>query len=139
MVGAAHVAIEAVAGGVGEELLLGVRRGDLLHLLERDAGVLLPEMEHHRTGGALVAALVDAAAVVADDGSGIEPGGGEPGDGAAPAVADDGGLAGEGDETHDGGNVEQRCIPGDLGSDGAALSHVVLVVAELDAALDTVA
>src|SRR3546814_19200525 len=41
MVGAAHVAIEAVAGGVGEELLLGVRRGDRLPLLERDAGVLL--------------------------------------------------------------------------------------------------
>src|SRR3546814_14205798 len=84
MVGAAHVAVEAVAGGVGEELLLGVRRGDLLHLLERDAGILLPEMEHHRTGGALVAALVDVAAVVADGGSGIEPRGGEPGDRAAP-------------------------------------------------------
>src|SRR3546814_17024805 len=75
MVGAAHVAVEAVAGGVGEELLLGVRRGDLLHLLERYAGILLPEMEHHRTGGALVAALVDVAAVVADGGSGIEQGG----------------------------------------------------------------
>src|SRR3546814_16188696 len=66
MVGAAHVAVEAVAGGVGEELLLGVRRGDLLHLLERDAGILLPEMGHHRTGGARVAAIVDVAAVVAD-------------------------------------------------------------------------
>src|SRR3546814_18544703 len=105
MVGAAHVAIEAVAGGVGEELLLGVRRGDLLHLLERDAGVLLPEMEHHRTGGALVAALVDVAAVVADGGSGVEPGGGEPSDRAAPAVADDCGLAGAGDEAPGGGNV----------------------------------
>src|SRR3546814_4982463 len=95
-------------------------------------------MEHHRTGGALVAALVDVAAVVADGGSGIEPRGGEPGDGAAPAVADDGGLAGAGDEAHGGGNVEQRRIPGDLGADGAARGHVVLVVAELDATLDTV-
>src|SRR3546814_12175497 len=95
-------------------------------------------MEHHRTGGALVAALVDVAAVVADGGSGIEPGGGEPGDGAAPAVADDRGLAGAGDEAHGGGTVEQRRIPGDLGADGAALGHVVLVVAEPDATPDTV-
>src|SRR3546814_17429187 len=120
MVGAAHVAIEAVAGGVGEELLLGVRRGDLLHLLERDAGILLPEMEHHRTGGALVAALVDVAAVVADGGSGIEPRGGEPGDRAAPAVAAAGGLACAGDEAHGGGNVAPRRIPGALGPAGPA-------------------
>src|SRR3546814_4053560 len=45
VVGAAHVAVEAVAGGVGEELLIGVRRDDLLHLLERDADILIPEME----------------------------------------------------------------------------------------------
>src|SRR3546814_16954234 len=69
----------------------------------------------------------------------MEPGGGEPGDGAAPAVADDRGLAGAGDEAHGGGNVEQRRIPGDLGAAGAALGHVVLHVAELDATLATVA
>src|SRR3546814_13390159 len=63
MVGAAHVAVEAVAGGVGEELLLGVRRVDLLNLLEREAGILRPEMETHRDGGALVEELGDVGSV----------------------------------------------------------------------------
>src|SRR3546814_1262869 len=53
---------------------------DLLHLLHRDAGVFLAEMEHHRAGRRLVAAFMDVAAVVADGGRQIVPAGGQPGD-----------------------------------------------------------
>src|SRR3546814_21037442 len=77
-------------------LLLGMGGADLLHLLHRDAGVFLAEMEHHRAGRRLVAAFIDVAAVVADGGRQLVPAGFHPGDGAAPAIADSRHLAGAG-------------------------------------------
>src|SRR3546814_1209029 len=88
VVGAAHFAVEAVARGIGEELLLGMGGADLLHLLHRDAGVFLAEMEPHRAGRRLVAAFMDVAAVVADGGRQLVPAGGQQRDRAPTASSD---------------------------------------------------
>src|SRR3546814_16261441 len=76
---------------------------------------------------------MDVAAVVADGGRQIVPAGGQPGDRAAPAIADHRRLAGAGDEAERGRHVGECRVPGDLASNLTALRDVFLVVAELDA------
>src|SRR5690349_10669376 len=84
-------AAEAVASAlVDVNLHLGLGRADRLHVAERDARVLLAEMELNRAVEMLGAGRGDTAAVPAHRSpERVRPGRAPPGDRAAPAIADD--------------------------------------------------
>src|SRR5690606_29118250 len=86
------------------------------------------------------AEVVDLAAVVADRGvhGAGEPGRAEPGERAAPAVADNADPAPDPCDAGGGGDVHQRRVPAEPAPDLAPADDVVAAVAEFDPALDPV-
>src|SRR5215207_1021071 len=140
VVAAALVAMEAVIGRVVEDLHVGMELAELVHVRHRDVHVLVAEMQLGRHLGLLVLEAVDAATVVTRDSVGLEPGRGQPGDGATPAVAGDRDLLGAAPlQLLDRGlDVLDRLVEAELGHVLAALGNGVGRVAELDAGLDMV-
>src|SRR6188474_1337099 len=94
-VATAFVAIEAVAGtGIYVHGTLGRSLLDQLDVGQRDRRVLVTEVIHDRAARLLVEHLRDAAAVVRNRRVDIELARSDVRDGAAPAVTDDGRVAG---------------------------------------------
>jgi hypothetical protein len=140
------VAVEGVAGAlVDEDLDLGMSGADGFDLVMADVGVVGAEVDHDRAGGFFGGDVADAAGVIGDAAAGLHPeifpaGGGEPGDEAAVAEADDaavfsGELFGM---LEGGGDVKEGEIGLELGVEGEGLLHVVGGVRELEVALDAV-
>src|SRR5438445_12309405 len=66
VVALALIAVEAVIGGIHEDLHLRVRSRELLYAGDGKHRIALAEVRHERAFGLLVAGVQDAAAVVRD-------------------------------------------------------------------------
>src|SRR5918997_2672003 len=135
-VAAALLAAEAVArAGIHEHLDAGLLLADRLDVGHRDGGVHLAEVELHRAVRRLVLRRGDAAAVPPDArGEVLRARGAVPGDGAAPAVADDAAPRRARKRRRGGPDVEHGLCGVDGAPQVAALRHVLRRVAQLDAA-----
>ena len=139
-VAAALLAAEAMAGAlVDEDLDPRLGGADRLHIGQRDRGVGLAEMQLHRAVRLLVPRRGDAAAIPAEGGREVAgPGRAVPGDGAAPAIADDAALRRRGQRRGGGPDVEHRLVGIHGAAQFPAAGHVGRRVAQLDAALGAV-
>src|SRR6266566_2059389 len=137
---AALVAREAVARRVHVLLEVRVVLLDLLPVLLGDGRVGLAPVEDHRTLRLLRRRVADAAAVVRDGRRhAVDARCGQPGHGAAEAVADHADLEAGLLRLLDGrADVLHRVVDRQLTAHGAAALDVRLLVARLEAALDSV-
>src|ERR1700722_19738955 len=92
VVAGTRVAVEGVAGVVPEDFNFRVRGVNLLDVGGGNVRVLTAEVEHDGAGGIFAGVVADAASVVADGRGGMKTRGGEPGHGAAEAIADNADL-----------------------------------------------
>src|SRR3954469_21476706 len=140
VVAAALVAIEAVAGRIDVDLDAARMGGaQLVDVGERYGMVGLAEMRQHRAFRRLLRNRSDAAAVV-DHGRAEagKPGRRNPGEEAAPAIADDPDLSGPRDCYPGRRNVGERVLGRGLALERDAFLDVVLGIAEREARPDAV-
>jgi hypothetical protein len=136
----ADIAIEGVAGVVPEYLDFRMRGVESFHVGGGNVRVLAAEMEHDGAAGFFGGVIADAAAVVADCRGGMEAHGGEPGDGAAKAIADDADffVCRARGEFQCSSDIKERLLRIEFGYETHRGLHIGSFVAEFDAGADTV-
>lgn len=139
VVAGAVVAAESMVGRIAVHRQFGVGGGDLVDLGQRNHRVQFAKVELHRTVWLQLAILVNQAAVVAGGRRhAVDLAGGQPGHGAAIAVADHADPAGRTQCRHRSGQIVQRLLLRNLRHDGAAGFDAGGVVVQLDAPLHPV-
>ena len=126
-VAAALVAAEAVLrAGIDKDLDAGLRGLDRRNIGHRDGGVLLPEMQLHGAARRGVLTGHDATAIPAIRGPKTGAAGrAPPGDGAAPAIADDAALCALGQGGGGGLDIGERTRFRHMGAELAAAGDVI--------------
>src|SRR5437667_4347934 len=139
VVALALIAVEAVIGGIHEDLRFRVRSRELLYAGDGKHRIALAEMRHERAFGLLVAGVEYPVAIVREGtGESGRARGTHPDDEAAPAIADDADAAGGGRRVAGRGDIVQSRTGARPRLELATARDVLRRIADIELALVTV-